>query len=149
LEQESVKLKLTWRPQDVRDARVVGYLLRKAANREWNQPKSIAVIKAGKSWRSDGCFNIRHGDAEFGVSQLVFDLAFVQDFYNMPFWSGNVYPVMSEARDLLSDVDFVRDYKLSDWMNLRRDLELGTFKVVLNVFRIMLWLGMPPIDLCV
>ena len=47
MEQESVKLKLTWRPQDVRDARVVGYLLRKAANREWNQPrkKKFAVNK--------------------------------------------------------------------------------------------------------
>jgi hypothetical protein len=32
LKQEAVKLKLTWRPQDVQDARAVGYLLRKAAN---------------------------------------------------------------------------------------------------------------------
>ena len=47
---------------------------------------------------------------------------------------------------------------LSDWMNLRRNFELwtsnivatvtdyGTFEVVLNVFCIMLWLGMAPID---
>ena len=31
LEQEAVKLKLPWRPQDISDARVMGYLLRKAA----------------------------------------------------------------------------------------------------------------------
>lgn len=30
----AVKLKLPWRPQDVRDARAVGSLSRKAANRE-------------------------------------------------------------------------------------------------------------------
>jgi len=41
-------LKLIWRPQDVKDARVVGYLLRKAAKREWNHPrrnKSVVVNK--------------------------------------------------------------------------------------------------------
>ena len=32
LKQEAVTLKLPWRPQDVQDARAVGYLLRKAAN---------------------------------------------------------------------------------------------------------------------
>lgn len=38
---EAVNLKpgLPWRTQDVKDARVVKYLLRKAANREWNQLK--------------------------------------------------------------------------------------------------------------
>jgi hypothetical protein len=44
LEHEAVKLKLTWRPQDVKDARAVGYLLRKAANREWNQPKRMMFV---------------------------------------------------------------------------------------------------------
>jgi hypothetical protein len=50
-----VKHRLCKRPQDVGDARVVGYLLRKAANREWNQPKGekcVAVNKAGRSWGS-------------------------------------------------------------------------------------------------
>ena len=39
----------------MRDARVVGYLLRKAANREWNQPKRkfVKVNKAERSWTSD------------------------------------------------------------------------------------------------
>ena len=51
LEQEAVKLKLTWGPQDVKDARATGCLPRKAANREWNQPrrkKLVAVIKNEK-----------------------------------------------------------------------------------------------------
>jgi hypothetical protein len=39
LEQEAVKLKLTWRPQNVKDARALKYLLRNAANREWNEPR--------------------------------------------------------------------------------------------------------------
>jgi hypothetical protein len=34
MEQEAVMLKSPWRPQDVQDAREVGYLLRKGANRE-------------------------------------------------------------------------------------------------------------------
>jgi hypothetical protein len=34
LKQEPVTVKLLWRPQDFQDARAMGYLLRKAANRE-------------------------------------------------------------------------------------------------------------------
>lgn len=34
LEQETITMKLPWRLQDVQDARAMGYLLRKAANRE-------------------------------------------------------------------------------------------------------------------
>ena len=51
LKQEAVKLKLTWRPQDVKDIRNMAYLLRKAANRKWNQPrinKFVAVNKDEK-----------------------------------------------------------------------------------------------------
>ena len=58
---EAVRLKpgLPWGPQDVGDARAVGSLLRRAANREWNQPKRekcVAVKKAERSWRSEECF---------------------------------------------------------------------------------------------
>jgi hypothetical protein len=55
LEHEAVKLKLPWRLQDVRDTRVVGYLSRKAANWEWNQPKGkkfVSVNKYERSWTS-------------------------------------------------------------------------------------------------
>jgi hypothetical protein len=34
LKQEAVTLKLPWRLKDVKDARVMGYMLSKAANRE-------------------------------------------------------------------------------------------------------------------
>lgn len=34
-----VKSRLSWRPQDVGEARTVRYLPRRAANREWNQPQ--------------------------------------------------------------------------------------------------------------
>jgi hypothetical protein len=39
LKQEAVTLKLPWRLKDVKDARSMRYMLRKAANREWNQPR--------------------------------------------------------------------------------------------------------------
>ena len=45
-----VKLGLPWRPQDVRDARAMGYLLRKAATREWNQSKK-EVCCSQQSWK--------------------------------------------------------------------------------------------------
>jgi hypothetical protein len=37
LEQEAEKLKFPGKPQDIKDVRAMGYLLRKAANRKWNQ----------------------------------------------------------------------------------------------------------------
>ena len=51
LNQEVVSWKLPWRLKDVKDARAMEYMLRKAANREWNQPrrkKSVAVNKDEK-----------------------------------------------------------------------------------------------------
>jgi hypothetical protein len=51
LKEEAVTLKLPWRLQDVREARAMGNLLRKAVNREWNQPmrkKFVAVNKDKK-----------------------------------------------------------------------------------------------------
>lgn len=69
-EDVKVKLGLPWRLQDAGDARVMGYLPRKTANREWNQPKRekrVTVKKVEQSWRSEACFDARPGDAEFGV----------------------------------------------------------------------------------
>ena len=37
-------MKLSWIPQDVRDARAVGFLLGKADNREWSQPKRTKFV---------------------------------------------------------------------------------------------------------
>jgi hypothetical protein len=50
LNQEATTFKLPWRPQDVQDVTAMGYLLRKAANREWNQPrrKKFVVVNNDK-----------------------------------------------------------------------------------------------------
>ena len=48
LNQEAVSWKLPWRLKDVKDARAMGYMLRKAANREWNQPKRKQFVAVNK-----------------------------------------------------------------------------------------------------
>jgi hypothetical protein len=41
-------LKLPWRLKDVKDARAMEYMLRKAANREWNQPRRKQFVAVNK-----------------------------------------------------------------------------------------------------
>jgi hypothetical protein len=48
LKTEAVTLKLPWRLKDVKDTRVMGYMLRKAANREWNQPRRKQFVSVNK-----------------------------------------------------------------------------------------------------
>ena len=48
LKEEAVSLKLPWRLKDVNDARAMGYMLRKAANREWNQPRREQFVAVNK-----------------------------------------------------------------------------------------------------
>ena len=48
LKQEAVTLKLPWRLKDVKDTRAMGYMLRKAANREWNQPRRKQFVAVNK-----------------------------------------------------------------------------------------------------
>ncbi|KAL6060934.1 hypothetical protein STEG23_012507, partial [Scotinomys teguina] len=60
-----LKPELRWRSQNVRDARVMGYLKRRAARGEWNQPernKCAGVNKTERSWRPEEHFDLRHGD---------------------------------------------------------------------------------------
>lgn len=100
---QAVKVKpgLPWRPQDVGDSRALGYLLRKAADREWSQPKRekcLVVNKSERNWRSEECFDIRHGDIAFGVCPAGFLLSFFglvfPHYAPFPmFWNSNVYPV--------------------------------------------------------
>jgi hypothetical protein len=75
---EAVKEKpgLPWRPQEVRDARIVDYLSRKAANRKWKLSKRkncVASNKAEWSWRFKEMQSLES-------AQLVFGLALVQYF---------------------------------------------------------------------
>jgi hypothetical protein len=48
LKQEAVTLKLSWRLKDVKDIRAKGYMLRKAHNREWNQPRRKQFVAVNK-----------------------------------------------------------------------------------------------------
>jgi hypothetical protein len=48
LKQEAVTLKLPWRLKDVKDTRAMAYMLRKAANREWNQPRRKQFVAVNK-----------------------------------------------------------------------------------------------------
>jgi hypothetical protein len=54
LKQEAITLKLPWRTQDVRDARAVRYLLWKAANREWKQPRRKKFVAVSKDEKGVG-----------------------------------------------------------------------------------------------
>jgi hypothetical protein len=54
LKQEAVTLKLSWRPKDVKDSMAESYLLRKAASREWNQPRRSKFIAVNKDERKSG-----------------------------------------------------------------------------------------------
>ena len=64
--QNDIKLKLPWRPQDIRDARAVGYLLRKAANREWKQPKRF-VLQSTRIKEVGDLMSALPSNMEFGV----------------------------------------------------------------------------------
>jgi len=73
---------------NVQGARVMRYLLRKAANREWIQPKRkncVAVNKAERSWTSD----MEKHSLEF--AQQIFGLALVQYFLTMMFFGMAIY----------------------------------------------------------
>ena len=48
LKQEAKMLKLPWRLKDVKDVRGMGYMLRKAANREWNKPRRKQFVAVNK-----------------------------------------------------------------------------------------------------
>ena len=94
LEQEAVKLKLPWRLQDVRDARAMGDMGRKAANNYCG-----AVSKPKRSWASDMKMKA------FEFTRLVFSLALVQCFLTVlsSLTFGTVMSVL--CRDMLNVCD--------------------------------------------
>ena len=47
-ERRSCNIEIFWRLKDVKDARAMGYMLRKAANREWNQPRRKQFVAINK-----------------------------------------------------------------------------------------------------
>jgi hypothetical protein len=102
LEQETVKVKLPWRPFDVRGVRAVGCLLRNTAIREWNQPRRKKFVSVNKDEK--GVEDLESGltsDMEMQsleFAHLVSGLAFVQYFLTVTFWNGNAYAVTFEGR---------------------------------------------------
>jgi hypothetical protein len=48
LKQEAVTLKLPWRHPDVKDIRAMGYMLKKATNREWDQSRRKQFVAVSK-----------------------------------------------------------------------------------------------------
>jgi hypothetical protein len=54
---------LPWKPLGFRDARLMGYLSRKAINWEWNQltrKKRVSVNEGERGWIFEELLNIRH-----------------------------------------------------------------------------------------
>jgi hypothetical protein len=79
------------------------------------QEKCAAVNQAKKSWRSKEPFDIRHGDAEFGVRPAVFQSCLIQYFLIMfsffPFGMAMyiLCHYMLKACDLIFHFDFIGD----------------------------------------
>ena len=79
LKEEAVTLKLPWRLKDVKDARAMGYMLRKAVTGSGTSPGESSLLqstKKKKEWRSE---DITHGDAEFGICPSDF-LSFFENY---------------------------------------------------------------------
>lgn len=91
------KPRLPWIPQNIGHARVVGYLLRKAANRKWKQSKRkecVLVSRTERSLRPEEHVALRHGDTEFRICPAGFQDYFGPVFSHYtsfpPFWNGNI-----------------------------------------------------------
>ena len=94
---EAVKAKhgSSWRPQDVEGVRAMGYLLRKAVNRGWNQHKRKKCIAINKAEKVGDLKTTLPSDMEIKsleISQLILVL-FGPVCSNSQIWNGNVYPV--------------------------------------------------------
>ena len=78
-----------------------------------NQPKRkncAAVNKAERSWRSEECFNITHGDAVWRFPSWLLVFVLVHYFLVRTFRNGEIYVVKLEVYDLLLDFSFLGDY---------------------------------------
>lgn len=124
LKQEAVTFKLPWTLKNVKDARAMGYMLRKAAKREWNQPRRKQFVA------------VNQDEKGVGIWRPLWCQPWRCRVWNLPSW----FPV------------FLWELQLSDWMNLGRDLEfellllytMRTLKGGLKAFGIMLCWSIPP-----
>jgi hypothetical protein len=95
-------LKLPWRLKDVKDARATGYMLRKATNKEWNQPRRKQFVAGNKD--------------EKGME--------MQRLLSYQPWRCRVCSLLSWFPALLWGLQLI------SWMNLRRALELWIYNIV-------------------
>lgn len=70
-EARKLKSELLWRPKDIGDIRVMGYLLRKTANSEWSQPKRGNCIALANLRRAGDLQKVLISDKEMH-SELFF-----------------------------------------------------------------------------
>jgi hypothetical protein len=86
LEQEGEKLKLHSIPQGIRDVRAMGYLLRKAVNREWNQPKRKICVVVNKAEKT--------GDMKRALTSL-------NAVWSLPSWFSVLFGLLFSLHDIL------------------------------------------------
>lgn len=107
--------------------------IKQNCSQEWNQPKQkkfTRVNKAERGWKSGRHFDIRHGGAEFEVCPAGFSSSSSYFVLFPPFWMV-IYILchcMLEVCDLLFHFHFFQGTIVRDYMSLRRDFELWTFK---------------------
>lgn len=154
---EDVKAKpeLSWRPRDVRDARVIGYLPSRAANWGWTstREKCAAVNKDERSWRSEEGLDIRHGDMQSLLSWFPFlfgpafsSLCSLSSLLEWQYVSCAIvcwkyviwfFILIFQGLTIFWDCRLRRDCGLYTWLRL---VDLGNFEIGLNDFCIMIWL---------
>lgn len=117
------------------DARVMGYLPRKAANRDGTNPRKRSVLQPTKLKGIGDLKSTLTSDMELQsleFAQLAFDLALVLYFLSMlpSRLSGTVMCIQCHyvLESMWSAFLFFGGFQLRNCMNLRRHFELQTFK---------------------
>ena len=90
LKQEAASL--SWRPQDVQDGGAMGYMVRKAANREWKQPRRKKFVTGNTD--------------EKGVGILKTTLTSVMEMQTLEFVQLVSCLALDESQKRLQTVDF-------------------------------------------
>jgi hypothetical protein len=136
-----VKPKLQWKPKEIKDARIIEFLMRKAPGSEDNQPKKDAMGAAAEkavevklpkllgTHISPLCtLNSRHGDTGFNVCLAVFQSGFgpIPLFCATfpPFWNGNVYSVPLYIGSMYFSLNFTEVHSKEFALSLIEDVGL-------------------------
>ena len=103
-------MKLHWISQDVRDVRPMGYLSRKADNREGRSPRDWSwLLLSARSIKA-----VNKDERCWSEGQKLWQLIWKQGVWSLP----TRFPVL------------IWELQLSDWMDLRRDFELLTVNII-------------------